>query len=178
MVFTDRSGNSRHMTQQGGVLTPGVSTNGQARVTGNTAAFLTTAATLESWPITVFTVGRRIAGATAGLFGHVGATGFNTLWFGHEASNSFRIYNLNSTNNLDSTGGTDTCWMMRIGHGSRVSAINGLIGADMPLAGIVRSAPVAASVGTQYRFLNLDWQECWFGTESLALLRLMRFMRT
>lgn len=167
--LTDLSGNSRTMTQQAGTITPGTAGNGQARMAGGATAYLTTAATLESWPVTVFTVGRRTAGNTAGLFGHVGATGYNTLWYGHEASNSFRIYNTSATNNTDSTGGSDTCWMMRIGHGSRVSAINGLLGANMPLASIARSSAVAASIGTQYRGLNYDWQECLVWNRALSL---------
>lgn len=158
--LTDLSGNSRHMVQQAGTIATGTAANGQARMTGISTTYLTTSATLESWPVTVFTVGRRTAAATCGLFGHVGATGFNTLWYGHEASNSFRIYNANSTNNTDSTGGADTCWMMRIGHGSRVSAINGVVQSDMNLASIARSSAIGASIGTQYRGLNLDWQEC------------------
>lgn len=160
IVLTDLSGNSRNMTQQAGTITTGTAANGQARMTGISTTYLTTSSTLESWPVTIFTVGRRTAGNLCGLFGHVGATGFNTLWYGHEASNSYRIYNANNTLNTDSNGGSDTCWMARIGYGSRVSAINNVIQANMPLASIARSSAVAASIGTQYRGLNFDWQEC------------------
>jgi hypothetical protein len=90
-ALTDKSGNSRTMTQAAGTLTPGTAANGQARFTGNATARFTSAATLENWPITVFTIGRRTNNATCGFFGHTGASGFGTLWYGYEASNAFNL---------------------------------------------------------------------------------------
>jgi len=167
IALTDLSGNSRTMTQQAGTLTPGTSANGQARMVGNASAYLTSAAALESWPVTIFTFGQRTTNTTQGMFGHAGATGYNGLWYGYEASNSHRIYNTNSTNNANAD--TDGCWIARIGNGSRVSIVNGLVQADMTLASVVKTSPVTASIGTQYRGLNFSWQECLVWNRVLTL---------
>lgn len=157
MSFTDLSINSRTMTQQAGTLTIGTAANGQAKVTGNASTYTTTSGALKNWPITVITYGQRTSGATQGHFGHVGATGFNTLWTGYESSNQHMIYNTNSTININAA--TDGCWVTRIGWGSRVVAINGLVQLDVAHANRAQSSDVACSIGTQYRGLNFAWQE-------------------
>lgn len=172
VILTDKSLNGNNMTQQAGILTAGTAANGQAKFTGNATARLTSPLTLKNWPVTIITLGKRANNATCGLFGHIGAAGYGTLWYGHEASNSHVIYNLNGTDNLDSNGGSDTCWTARIGCGSRVSMINGLIQSDMPLASIVQSGLVATTIGTEYRGLNIDWYETLVWDRVLTLAEL------
>lgn len=168
-TLADKSGNGRTMTQSAGTITTGTATNGQAKLTGNATARFTSLASLESWPITIITVGRRTSGTASGFFGHTGPTGYNTLWMGYEASNSFRIYNSNSTANATTDAGTDACWVGRIGYGSRVSIVNGIIQPDMGLAPIVRSSAVLVTLGTEYRGLNFDWYETLVWNRTLTL---------
>lgn len=160
MTFTDLSGNSRTMTQQAGTLTAGTAANGQAHVAGNSTARLdVSGSTLAAWPLTVINVAKRTAAATCGLFGASGTNPFNNHWFGWEGSNSLNSYNTNSAANTDSTGGATGCYVSRVGYGSRVQLVNGLIQATMSLASIVKPSAVAPSIGTQYRGLNCEWQE-------------------
>ncbi len=157
IALTDLSGNGRTMAQQAGTLTPGTATNGQPRITGNASAYLTSSATLSSWPVTIVTYGQRTDGTSQGHFGHVGASGFNSLWCGYESLNRFCVLNTNSTLNTVAT--TDGCFVARIGHGSRHSIVNGVSQPDNQLANIAKSSAIATSIGTQYRGLNFAWQE-------------------
>lgn len=172
IVLIDKSANGRNFTQVAGTLTPGTAANGQARITGNGTARLTSSWAIESWPVTIITVGRRAAGATVGFFGHQGASPFNSLWVGYESTNRFFIYNTNATNNTTAEGGTDACWVARIGYGSRVPILNGLLLADMTNAGQLRTAAVATTIGTEYRGLAMDWQECLIWNRVLSLSEL------
>jgi hypothetical protein len=169
VVLNDKSGNSRTMTQAAGTLTAGTAANGQARFTGNATARLISAATLESWPRTIFFVGLRANNATAGFFGHQGASPFNSDWMGYESTNRFFVYNTNATNNTTTEAGSTTCWVSRTGYGSRVSFVNGLLQADMTQAGQFRTAAVATTIGTEYRGLNMEWQECLVWNRVLSL---------
>lgn len=168
--LTDLSGNSRTMTQVAGTLTPGTAANGQARITGNATARLTSSATLPSWPVTMITIGRRVADQTCGFFGHTGATGFNGLWYGYETVNRFAVYNTNATLNTTAETAADACYVARIGHGSRVSILNGII---QPLMGrstlVGPTSPNTVSLGTEYRGLNLAWQETLVWDRVLSL---------
>lgn len=158
MAFTDLSGHGRTMTQQAGTLTAGTSANGQPKITGGATAYLTSAATLESWPITIVSYGQRTAGTRQGFFGHTGATGFNTLWTGYDsASNDHYIINTNGAANNNTA--TDGVWVARIGWGSRHAIINGISQSINTLASIARSSAIATTLGTQYRGLNYDFQE-------------------
>ena len=170
MTFNDLSGNSRTMTQQAGTLTLGTAANGQAKVTGGATAYVTTSGALKNWPITVVTYGQRTAATTQGHFGHVGATGFDTLWTGYESSDRHMIYNTNSTINVNAA--TDGCWVTRIGWGSRVAIINGLSQLDVTHANRAQSADVACSIGTQYRGLNFAWQETLVWDRLLSIAEL------
>lgn len=172
ITLTDLSGNGRNMTQVAGTLTPGTAANGQARMVGNATARLTNSATLNSWPCTIITIGRRTAGATCGFFGHQGASPFNSLWAGYESLDRHFIYNGNATNNTTTDGGQDSCWVARIGWGSRVPFRNGLILADQILANIVRSSALAVSLGTEYRGLNFDFQETLVWNRELTIREL------
>lgn len=169
IVLTDKSANGRDMTQQAGTITPGTGANGQARMVGGSTAYLTSSATMESWPVTVFTVGKKTNGSTCGFFGHIGGTGYNTLWNGFESSNNFYQYNTGANINADALYGTDECWLSQVGYGSRVAIINGVIKANKGLASIVRSAAIATTIGTQYRGLNFEWQECLVWNRVLTL---------
>jgi hypothetical protein len=168
--LNDLSGNSRTMTQQAGVLTPGTAANGKARLTGNASTWLSSVAALHSWPVTIITYGQRTLGSTQGHFGHTGAAGYNGLWAGYESTNRFAVYNTDST--LNTNAALDACWIARIGWGSRVSLVNGIIQADDAHAQIVRSGAVATSIGTQYRGLNMDWQECLVWNRALSVAEL------
>jgi hypothetical protein len=168
-VFTDLSGNSHPMGQAAGTLTAGTGVNSQAKFTGNSAAYLTSNLTIESWPITVITIAVRANNATVGFFGHTGASGFNTFWYGYEASNANIIYNTNASSNTTAEAGTIACYTARIGYGSRVSMVNGIIQATMQPASIARTAAVATTLGTQYRGFNMDWYETIVWTRPLTL---------
>lgn len=157
MVLADLSGNSRTMTQQAGTLTAGTSANGQAKLTGGATAYLTSAATLESWPVTIVSYGQRTDATSQGFFGHTGASGFNTLWTGYESLNRQFILNTNGTNNTNTA--TDGVWVARIGWGSRHAIINGVSQLDNTLISQLRSASIATTLGTQYRGLNYAFQE-------------------
>lgn len=158
--LTDQSPNGRDMLQQAGTLTPGTSANGLPRFVGNgTARLNAVSGSMQSWPVTVFTVGKRTTGQLCGLFGHSNATSYNSMWYGYEGGNSYSIYGTNRTNNVTADGGNTTCWLARIGHGSRVPFMNGLILNDMLLSNVQRSGAIGVSLGTQYRGLNLEWQE-------------------
>lgn len=158
--LTDLSGNGRTMTQVAGTITTGTATNGQARMTGIATTRFTSSATLPSWPVTTFTIAKRTAGATCGFFGHTGATGYNGLWYGYETVDRFAVYNSNATLNTTSEAGTTACYAMRIGHGSRVSILNGIIQPLMGRSTLVGPASATTvSLGTEYRGLNLEWQE-------------------
>lgn len=172
VVLTDKSVNGNNMTQAAGTLTPGTAANGQSRMVGNATASLTSALTVQSWPFTSITVALRANNATMGFFGHTGASGFNTLWYGFEASNSFRIYNSNSTANTTAEAGTTSCYTARIGYGSRVSILNGVVQADQILSTIVRSSAVTTTIGTEYRGLNGEWQETLVWNRVLTLAEL------
>jgi hypothetical protein len=160
IVLTDKSANARDMTQAAGTLTPGISTNGQAKLTGGSTARLTSSASLSSWPVTMMTVFKRASGATCGFFGHTGATGYNGLWYGYESVDRFAVYNTNNTLNTTAETAAPACYTARIGHGSRVSFLNGVI---LPIMGrsILKgpSGPTTVTLGTEYRGLNGDWQE-------------------
>lgn len=168
-VFTDISGNSHPMGQNAGTLTSGTGVNGQARFTGNSSAYLTSNLAIESWPITVITIAVRANNATAGFFGHVGASGFGTLWNGYETSNANVIYNTSASSNTTSEAGSIACYVAKIGYGSRITLVNGVIQSTMSAASIVRSAAIATTLGTQYRGLNLDWYETIVWNRTLSL---------
>lgn len=169
ITLTDLSGNGRDMLQVAGTLTPGTAANGQARMAGNATARLTNAATLKRWPVTIITVGRRTAGATCGFFGHQGASPFNSLWTGYESTNRHFIYNTNGTNNTTTDGGADACWVSRIGWGSRVAIVNGIIQPDQILSSMTRGSATAISLGTEYRGLNFDFYETLVWDRTLTL---------
>jgi len=169
ITLTDLSGNSRDMVQQAGTLTPGTGANGQARMVGNASARLLSSGTLKRWPITIITVGKRTAGSTAGFFGHTGASPFNSLWNGYESADRNFIYNTNGTNNTTAEAGADACYVARIGWGSRVAIVNGLIQADQILSTMVRGSATAVEIGTSYRGLNMEWQECLVWDRTLTL---------
>lgn len=169
IVLNDKSGNSRTMTQAAGTLTPGTAANGQARMAGNATARLNSSGTLKRWPMTVFTVGRRAAGATCGFFGHQGASPFNSSWYGYESTNRIFVYHTNGTNNTTADGGADACWVQRTGWGSRLSFVNGILQADQILSSMTRGSAVAVSLGTEYRGLNLDWQETLVWDRTLTI---------
>lgn len=172
VVLTDKSANGRNMTQAAGTLTAGTAANGKPKFTGNATARLNSSATLESWPITIITVGKRTAAATCGFFGHQGTLPYNSLWMGYESTNRIAIYNTNSTLNTTSEAGADACYVGRIGYGSRVSIVNGITQTDQQLASIVRTSATAVSLGTEYRGLNLDWQETLVWNRELSLTEL------
>jgi hypothetical protein len=167
--LTDKSGNGRNMVQQAGTLTPGTGANGQARITGNATARLLSSGTLKRWPITIITVGKRTAGATVGFFGHTGASPFNSLWNGYESTDRNFIYNTNGTNNTTAEGGADACYVARIGWGSRVAIVNGVVQADQILSSMVRGSATAVELGTSYRGLNMEWQECLVWDRTLTI---------
>lgn len=169
IVLNDKSGNSRDMTQQAGTLTPGTAANGQARMVGNATARLTSSGAIESWPITIITVALRANNATMGFFGHTGGTSFNSLWYGYESANRNFIYNTTGTNNTTAEAGSTACYVARIGYGSRVPILNGIVLADQVLASIVRSAATTTSIGTEYRGLNGEWQETLVWNRTLTL---------
>ena len=170
IALTDLSGNSRTMTQQAGTLTPGTA-NGQANLTGTSSTWLSSAATLQSWPITIVAFGSRTSGTRQGQFGHIGATGFNTLWAGYDsASNDHYILNTNATaNNNTATNGV---WVSRIGWGSRHAIINGVSQSSNTLASIAQSSAIATTLGTQYRGLNYGFQETMVWDRVLSLSEL------
>jgi len=169
LQLTDLSGNGRHMLQQASTLTSGTA-NGQAKLTGTSTTWLSTSATLESWPVTIVAFGERTDATLQGHFGHVGASGFSTLWTGYESANRHMIYNNNSTNNTNSA--TNGVWVSRIGWGSRHAIINGVSQTDNTLASIVRSSAIAATLGTQYRGLNYGFQETLVWNRLLSLAEL------
>lgn len=171
-VLADKSVNGRNMTQAGGTITPGTAANGQARLTGNATARFTSAATIESWPITIITVGRRTAAATCGFFGHTGASPFNSLWTGYETTDRMAVYNTNANLNTTADGGADSCWTYKIGYGHRVSMLNNIIQPINLLSTQVRSAAITVSIGTEYRGLNLGWQETLVWNRVLSLSEL------
>jgi hypothetical protein len=172
IVLTDKSTNGRNMTQAAGTLTPGTAANGQAQFTGGATARLTTSGSLESWPCTIITIAKRANNATCGFFGHTGASPFSTLWSGFEASNANYIYNNNGTVNTTAEAGTTACYVARVGYGSRTAILNGLILPVMTLANVARSSAITASLGTQYRGLNCDWQETLVWNRTLTLSEL------
>lgn len=172
IVLNDKSGNGRNMTQAAGTLTPGTAANGQARIVGNSTARLTSSGAIESWPITIITVALRANNATMGFFGHTGASSFNSLWHGYESTNRNFIYNTNGTNNTTAEAGSTACYVARIGYGSRVAFLNGVVLADQVLASIVRSSAITTSIGTEYRGLNGEWQECLVWNRVLTLAEL------
>src|SRR6478609_1601730 len=92
-VLVDLTGNGHDMIQQAGTLTLGTGVNSKPKLTGNSSAYLTSNLSITNFPITVVTVALRANNATCGFFGHTGASGFNTLWHGYEASNANTIYN-------------------------------------------------------------------------------------
>jgi len=170
IALTDLSGNSRTMTQQAGTLTPGTAANGQARMVGNAAAYLTSSATLNSWPVTIVSYGQRTDGTSQGFFGHTGASGFNTLWTGYESLNRQFILNTNGAENTNTA--TDGVWVARIGWGSRHAIINGISQSGNTLAQIARSSAIATTLGTQYRGLNYAFQETMVWDRVLSLAEL------
>lgn len=167
-VLNDKSENGRNMTQAAGTLTPGTAANGQARFVGNATARFTNASTLARWPMTVITIGLRAAGATMGFFGHQGASPFNSFWHGYETTNRNFIYHTNATNNTTAEAGTTSCYVARVGYGSRVALLNGLILADNLNPGMV-NASAAVTIGTEYRGLNGEWQECLVWNRTLTI---------
>jgi len=157
------------MIQQAGTLTTGTGVNSQAKVTGNSSAYLNSAFSTTNWPIFTVTIGVRANNALCGFFGHQGASGTNTLWNGYEASNSNVIYNTNSSPNTTSEAGTIAAYGAELGWGSRRTFINGVIQATYTLPSVVQSAALATSIGTQYRGLNCDWYETLVWTRPLSL---------
>ena len=171
-VLIDKSAHNNSMGQQAGTLTAGTGVNSQARFTGNASAWWSSNLLIKSWPVTIITVAVRTNNATCGFFGHTGASGFNTLWFGYEASNENRIYNTNSSANTTAEAGSIACYVARIGFGSRVTMINGLIQSTMSLASITQSASLNSTIGTQYRGANMDWYETLVWDRTLSLTEL------
>lgn len=170
VILNDKSGNGRTMTQAAGTLTAGTAANGQARFTGNSTARLTSTATIEAWPITMITVARRTADAACGFFGHTGASPFNTLWYGYETVNRFAIYNNSSNLNTTAETGADGCYLVRIGHGSRVSHLNGVILPIMNRSTMIGpGTATTVSLGTEYRGLNCHWQETLIWNRPLSV---------
>jgi len=171
-VLTDKSGNGHPMTQAAGTITPGTSTNGKPRMVGNATARFTCPLTMKSWPLTVVTVFKRTAAATCGFFGHTGTTPYNSMWVGYESSNSFRIYNTNSTANTTAEAGTTSCYIARIGYGSRMSILNGIVLNDCQLGSIVQTGLVTTTIGTEYRGLNGEWQRTYVWDRELSLIEM------
>lgn len=169
VILTDKSPNGRNMTQAAGTMTPGIAANGQARFTGNATTRLTSSATFNAWPCTVVIFYKRTVGNTCGFFGHTGAAVFDTLWMGFESSNRITIYNANGTLNTVADAGADACFVGRIGYGSRISIINGVIQSDQQLASIVRPSAITVTLGTEYRGLNIEWYETLVWDRELSL---------
>lgn len=170
ITLTDKSGNGRDMVQQAGTLTPGTASgSGQAKMTGGATARLLSAGTLKRWPLTVFTIGRRTAGATCGFFGHTGASPFNSSWYGYESTNRLFVYNTNATNNTTAEAGADACYLQRTGWGSRLSFVNGVLQADQILSSMVRGSSTQVELGTSYRGLNFDFYECLVWDRTLTI---------
>lgn len=157
-VLSDKSGNSRDMVQQSGTVTLGTASNGAAKIVGDSSSNFLSTGEIKSWPVTVITVGKRNNTVQCGMFGHTGATGYNTLWTGYDAANTFYIYNSNFVTN-NTTGINDTCWVSRIGYGSRITIINGVIQNQMTTPSILQSSEIAVCLGTEYRGLNFDFYE-------------------
>jgi hypothetical protein len=167
-VLGDLSGNGYDMTQAAGTVTTGTAANGEAKITGNSTARFTSTLAINRWPGTVVVIGLRAAGAAMGFFGHEGASPFNSYWFGYETANRLFVYHTAGTNNTTAEAGATSCYVNRNGYGSRVSILNGSILADMPLATMV-NASADASIGTEYRGLNGDWQECLYWDRCLSM---------
>lgn len=167
-VLEDLSPNNYDMTQAAGTVTTGTAANGQAKITGNSTARFTSSLAINRWPGTVVVIGLRGAGVAMGFFGHEGASPFNSYWFGYETVNRLFCYHTAGTNNTTAEAGTTSCYVNRNGYGSRVSILNGTILADMPLATMV-NASADASIGTEYRGLNGDWQECLYWDRCLSM---------
>jgi hypothetical protein len=79
------------------------------------------------------------------------------------------IYNTSTAANTTSEAGADACWVARIGYGSRVPIVNGLLQAVMTLPSVVRSSAITVTIGTEYRGLNMDWQETLVWNRNLSL---------
>ncbi len=155
----DRSSNAHNMVQQAGTITIATGVNGHNKFTGNVSTYLSSALSIKSWPCTIITVALRANNATCGFFGHIGTTGFNTLWYGYDASNANTIYNSSGSINTTSEAGTIAVYTARIGYVSRVTMVNGTIQPTMGNASISQSTAIATTIGTQYRGLNEDWYE-------------------
>lgn len=167
-VVSDISGNGHSMTQVAGTITLGTAANGQAKMTGNTTARLTSTFTIQGWPLTIITIAKRPAGNPCGFFGHQGSLPYNFLWTGFETADRYAIYNNSSVlNTLVSSA--DVCSVARIGYGSRVSILNGVIQSVMTLATIQNPTATATSLGTEYRGLDCDWQETLVWTRTLSI---------
>lgn len=168
--LTDKSGNGNHMIQQAGTLTSGTGVNSQAKFTGGSTAYLNSNLTIKSWPVTIITIAVRANNVMCGFFGHQGATGFNTLWYGYESSNQNTIYNSSGTVNTTSEAGSIACYEARIGWGSRVALVNGIIQSSLTGSpNIVQSSLINTTIGTQYRGLNCDWYETLVWNRNLSL---------
>ncbi len=172
IVLTDLTGNGYNMTQAAGTLTPGTGTNGQAKMTGNATARLTSTLSLKSWPYTFVFVFKRANNATCGFIGHTGATPFNTSWFGFESANALTIYNLNSAANTTAEAGSDACYVARGDWGSRVGMVNGVVQPLCQLASIVQTATATMELGTSYRGLNGEFQHAWVWDRALSITEL------
>ena len=168
IILTDKSGKGKNATQQAGTLTSGTGVNGQAKFTGNSSAYLNIGLSMNNWPITVITIALRANNARCGFFGHQGATGFNTLWYGYEASNSNFIYNTSGSANTTAEAGTIACYTARLGWGNRQTWVNGVLQATHTQSTVVQSA-ASTTIGTQYRGLNCDWYETLVWNRTLTL---------
>lgn len=170
-VLTDLTGNGYDMTQAAGTVTTGTADNGKEKITGNSSARFTSSLAINRWPGTVVFIGLNANNTPMGIFGHAGASPFNSYWFGKESSNRLFVYHTSGTNNTTAEHGTTSCYVNRNGYGSRVSILNGEILADMPLATMV-NASANASIGTEYRCLNGDFQELIYWDFELSMPQL------
>jgi|SRR5688572_3205326 len=170
-VLEDLSPNNNDFTQAAGTVTIGTAANGQAKITGNSTARFNSSLSINRWPGTVVVIGLRAAGATMGFFGHEGASPFNSYWFGYETVNRLFVYHTAGTNNTTAEAGSTACYVNNNGYGHRVSMLNGVILDDMPLATMV-NASADASIGTEYRGLNGDFQELLYWDRSLSMIEL------
>ena len=167
--LTDKSSGANNMVQQAGTLTAGTGVNSQAKFTGNSSAYFNSSYLVKSWPVTIITVALRANNALCGFYGHQGASGFNTLWTGYEASNANTVYNTSGSTNTTTEAGTIAVYTTKIGWGSRQTWVNGVLKSTHTEPTITQSAATATTIGTQYRGLNCDWYETLVWNRTLSL---------
>lgn len=166
--LTDLSANANNMVQQAGTLTFASGVNSQQKMTGNSSAYLNSTLGVKSWPCTIITIAVRANNALVGFVGHTGASPANTLWYGYEASNVNTVYNLGSSTNTTSEAGSIASYGVRMGYGSRMTLVNGIIQNTMTQATIAQTSALPISIGTQYRGLNCDWYETLVWNRNLS----------